>query len=249
MKLRRSVLVGVTVASILSLSGTALASTTQPPARAGSLASSASLAGSGAQNSAIHPTSIRFLVFDHMLAAGGTVHVRGQVASQVDGVRGALAGVQVKLYRQFNKSSPWVYLATQTTGNGQFPQFNFSTLARMNADYKIVFAGNDLFLPSENITWLSVYRLFNGAINDGQTAATLHGNVDPFYNHKVIYLQKRACAPCGYVTVKKSTTGMAGAYSFTLPAPGTGRWWWRVTVPGTGAFIPSKGGTFSTARV
>ena len=81
------------------------------------------------------------------------------------------------------------------------------------------------------------------------SAATLHGFVNPYYNHKVIWLQKRSCATCGYVTVKRATTGMRGTYSFSLPAPPTGRWWWRVAIPQTGAFIASMGGTFTTQRV
>jgi hypothetical protein len=31
-----------------------------------------------------------------------------------------------------------------------------------------------------------------------------------------------------------------------LPAPPTGRWWWRVTTPGNAGFIRSYGGTIST---
>jgi hypothetical protein len=249
MKSRRTALVGLTVATLLSVSGTALASSPQPGAQSAAVSSSAQLLGSARHATAVHPTNIRFLMFDHMLPPGGTVHIRGQVAGKAQGTRGALAGVVVRLYRHFDPTKPWIYLGTQTTGAGQYPQFNFSTIARMNATYKVVFAGNDTFLPSEDTTWLSVYRMFNGVIRDGKSAATLHGNVNPYYTHKVIYLQKRACAPCGYVTVKKATTGMAGAYSFTLPAPPSGRWWWRVTVPGSGGYIESRSGTFSTQQI
>lgn len=239
MKAPRLLLVGLTVASVVSLSSAALASPQAGVSTGARLAQARHATGT-------HPTGIRFLDFDHMLASGGTMHVRGQVIGKLHGDKGALAGVQVKLYRQFNGTSPWVYLGSQPTGGGDFPQFDFATLARMNARYKVVFAGNDTFRGSSDITWLSVYRTFNAHITDGEGAATLSGNINPYYNHKVVYLQKRSCATCDYVSVKKATTAMAGAYKFALNAPDTGRWWWRVWTPGTGAFIPSWSGTFTT---
>lgn len=195
-----------------------------------------------------HHTSIRWLDFAHIRAAGASTTVRGQVVGSAQGGHGALASVQVKLYRQLDGNSAWVYLGTRMTDNGAYPQFSFATSARQNAHYKVVFAGNALFLPSQDVTWLSVFRLFNGAITDGQNVATLHGHVSPFYTGKAISLQKRSCAACDYVTVKHAVTGAGGAYSFPLPAPATGRWWWRLAIPGTTAFMPSYGGTFSTEK-
>jgi hypothetical protein len=94
-----------------------------------------------------------------------------------------------------------------------------------------------------------VYRHFNAGIKDGPGAATLSGHVDPFYNHKVVFLQKRSCATCNYVTVKTVPTGTGGVYHFSLPAPAKGRWWWRVATPATGAFIASWSGTFTTQTI
>lgn len=196
-----------------------------------------------------HQTSIRWMAFGHIHAAGSAMTIVGQVASFAQGHRGALAGVQVKLYRRLDGNSTWVYQSAQRTGTGTLPQFHFRTVTRQNAHYKVVFGGNASFGPTSEVTWGTVYRLFNGKITDHSGAATYAGNVTPFYTNKPISLQKRSCATCSYVTVKRATTGTNGAYRFSLPAPSNGRWWWRVAVPGTVAFIPSYGGTITTELV
>jgi hypothetical protein len=227
----RTALVGLTAASLLGLPAAALAS---------------------GPTAAVHPatarhvTSIRWMAFGHIHAAGSPMTLLGQVTSTAHGRHGALASVQVKLYRQLGANPNWVYLGAQRTGSGQVPRFRFVTESRQNANYKVVFAGNASFAPTGRVTWLEVYRLFNGKIHDGSGAATYQGNVTPAYAHKSITLQKRSCATCSYVDYKTGTTGLGGAFSFSLPAPPRARWWWRVTVPGNAGFIRSYGGTITT---
>lgn len=242
LKTSRAFLVGIVSAALVGLPGAAALA--GPPSD-----SSANLAPASI-NLAVsrHRTSIRFLDFDHFRAAGSGAVVRGQVVGWANGDHGALGGVQVKLFRQLDGNSNWVFLGSRVTDRGDFPRFSFSTEARQNAHYKVVFGGNASFLPSQDVNWLSIYRSFNGSIVDGSDVATLQGHVTPYYTHKAIALQKRSCATCAYVTVKRTTTGTGGAYSYSLPAPASGRWWWRVSIPGTTAFIPSYGATFSTEQ-
>jgi hypothetical protein len=248
MKKRQSALLGLIVAALLLGSGTAIGATPQPETMSGASVISARLATAGHQAAGQHPTSIRLLTFDHFLAAGGTMHVRGQVVSQLHGSRGALAGVDVTLYRRFNADSPWMRVGTDTTDNGATPRFIIPTPARMNARYKVVFAGDTTFRGSQVLTYVNVYRLFHGVITDGKDSASLHGSVTPFYNHRVIFLQKRSCATCSYVNYRHMSTGAGGAYRFSVPAPPKGRWWWRVAIPSTGAYIASHSGTYTTQR-
>lgn len=248
MKTTRAFLVGLTSVALLGVPGLALASTpvaSTPVESTGSILSPA-LASAPPLVLNRHRTTVRFLDFPHMRASWYPVNVRGQVTGWAQGRHGALPAVQVKLYRQLDGNSRWAYLATTSTGTGAYPQFSFPVLARQNAHYRVRFAGNASFQPSQNMTWQSVFRLFHGVITDGTTAATLHGRVTPYYGSKPIALQKRSCATCDYVTVKRARTGSTGEYSFALPAPASGRWWWRLAVPGTVAFVPSYGGTFST---
>jgi len=227
----RAVVIGATVAGLLGL----------PAAAAG-------LAG-GHQTAQRHATTIRWMHFSHMHAADTSFVLVGQVASRVAGHRGALPGAQVKIYRQLDGNKPWVYLGARTTTSGDLPEFRFTTPSRQNAHYKVVYAGDASFAPTSAVTWLSVYRSFNGRIVDGSGAATYKGNVTPYYTHKAISLQRRTCPSCAYRPYKGATTGVGGAFSFALPAPLHGRWWWRVTTPGTSAFIPSYGGTISTELI
>ncbi len=240
MKTTRAFLVGLTSAALLGLPGAALAN---PPAQSSAPDQSTATMQMSVSR---HRTAIRYLPFSHIRSYGSTVGIRGQVVGSAQGKRGALAGVQVRLYRQLNGNSAWVYQATRRTGTGPFPQFTFGAFARQNAHYKVVFGGNPSFQPSAKTTWLTVFRLFHGVITDGTNTANLHGFVTPYYTGKPIALQKRSCAACDYLTVKRTTTGTDGVYSFALPAPGSGRWWWRVAIPGTVAYMASYGGTFTT---
>lgn len=228
----RVALIGLTAAGLLGL----------PAAAVG-------LPTSGHQSNGRHATSIRWMHYSHVHLAGSSFVMVGQVASRADGVRGALAGVQVKVYRQLDGNQAWVYLGVRTTTTGTLPEFRFTTESKQNAHYRVVFAGNDTFAPTSEQTYLSVYRSFNGHIIDGSGAATYKGYVSPFYTHKPITLQRRACATCSYYAYKSGSTGLGGVFSFQLPAPQHDRWWWRVTIPGTGAYIASYGGTISTQLV
>jgi hypothetical protein len=221
---RRTLLIGLTVAALTTLPAAAI----------------------GGQDASLHPTQIRWMAFDHIHPANTTMIITGQVSAHYGGNAGALAGVPVQVYRQLDGNPGWVLLGSTKTGTGAKPVFRFPTLARQNATYRVSYAGNDTFGASRRGTWLSVFRSFNGTIKDGTDAATLSGHVTPFYTHKSIVLQRRPCASCGYTDYKNATTGAGGTYSFALPAPPSGHWWWRVRIPGTAAFIASYGGTFST---
>lgn len=236
----RTIVVGLTAATLLGIPAAAVASTPTDSART-------TVAKSPAQALATrHPAMIRYLDFAHVRAAGETFSIRGQVIGRAQNTRGALASATVKLYRQLDGNTAWVYLQTVRTGTFEYPQFTFSTLARQNAHYKVVFGGSLNFLPTQKATWATVHRVFNAIITDGPNVATLHGHVAPYYTGKPIALQKKTCPLCTFVTVKRATTGVGGAYSFGLPAPSVGRWWWRLAIPGTIAFMPSYGGTYST---
>lgn len=239
MKMTRSFLVAVATVSLLGLPAAALA--TAPTAGVPAPHSSS--------QQAQYKTSIRYLPFLHIHAAGSRMAVTGQVTAFAQGQHGALEGVEVKLYRKLAGQTEWSYQASQNTTSGATPEFRFGVSTIHNASYEVVFAGNATFGASQRSTWLTVYRSFNGVITDGKSAATLHGNVTPYYTHKTIMLQKRSCASCDYTTVKTITTGTNGTYSFLLPAPASGRWWWRMTIPGTDSYMESFSGTFSTTQI
>jgi hypothetical protein len=226
----RVTLVGLTAAGLIGVPAAALATST----------------GVFHQEASRHATSIRWLPFRHVHAAGGPMTLVGQIVSRAHGERGAVAGVDVKVYRKLSGTSTWRYLGTTTTDTGVLPRFRFVTPSAQNAHYKVAFAGTSSYAPSTKETWLTVYRLFHGRIIDGTASATYRGNVTPAYAHKGITLQKRSCATCSYVDYRQHVTGADGAFSFSLPAPPSGRWWWRVTVPGSTQFMPSYGGTIST---
>jgi hypothetical protein len=198
---------------------------------------------SAAQGSAaVTATSIRFLDFDHSRKYGGVVRIRGQVA--VPSLNGALAGVHVKLYRRYNATSAWKYLATGVTSRTSTPQFRFRPAARGNADYRVVFEGNSKAGRSRDATSVFVHRRITAKLED--RSGHFHGRVSPGYGHRLVSLDKRSCASCGWRHVRSDRAGSKGGFSFDVNAPRKGRYFWRVSVPATRLFTRSYSGVFTT---
>jgi hypothetical protein len=152
--------------------------------------------------------------------------------------------VRVTLYRQLDGRRAWVRLDTKYTSREARPKFRFKVRAKANAEYRVVFQGNQRFQPSRQKTHVSVHRIFNASLRDG--TGRFHGRVQPKYGNKVIYLEKRPCASCGWHKARSKRTGDFGYWRFKLGAPSSGRWWWRVSVPGSTAYIRSHSAVFTT---
>lgn len=259
----RTTLVGVTTASLLAVPAAATAltpvglsssaastttSTTSEPAtttratNATRQQSAAALQAAAAR----HNTAIRFLRFDHVRAWAHRVHVRGQVVAWVNGRRGALQGVRVVLYRKLDGRSRWVRLESRRTSQEQRPKFRFHVRAKANASYRVGFPGNARFQHSRDRTHVLVHRNFGARLRDG--SGRFHGRVRPHYAHKVIHLEKRWCGSCGWDRIRSKRTGDLGRFRFKVGAPNTGRWWWRVSVPGSRLYIRSISGVFTTEK-
>jgi hypothetical protein len=189
-------------------------------------------------------TWVRFLRFDHTRPWSRQVHIKGQIAAWVDGEKGALRGVRVRLLRQLDGRKRWVELARTTTSRTDRPKFRFDVRAKANADYRVVFRGNERFQPTRGKTHVSVHRIFNARLRDG--TGRFRGRVQPNYGNRVIYLEKRSCASCGWHKVRSNKTGDRGYWRFKVGAPSSGRWWWRVSVPGSTLYIRSISGVFTT---
>lgn len=187
-------------------------------------------------------TSIRFLDFDHSRRYGGVVHIRGQVA--VPSLHGALAGVHVKLYRRYNGTTAWQYLATRATSRTSSPQFRFRAAARGNADYRVVFGGNSSAGRSRSATAVLVHRRITARLEDG--SGRFHGHVAPHYGSRMVALDRRTCASCGWRHLRSERAGSRGGFSFDVNAPRKGRYFWRVSVPATRLFTRSYSGVFTT---
>ncbi len=229
MKTFRTVVVGAAATSLLWLPLAASASPPEP-------SSATSL------TAARYDTSVRFLDFDHTRVYGRSTTIRGQVV--VPALGGAVRGLRVKLYRHFDGSSRWTYLATKFTSQQTYPKFRFKVVARANADYRVVYAGNKKLQPSRSATGLSVYRHFDATIDDG--TGRFHGRITPDYADRIVHLDRRACATCGWRRIRSQQTGSRGTFSFVVNAPGNGRYFWRTSTPASIRFVRSYSAVFTT---
>jgi hypothetical protein len=189
-------------------------------------------------------TSIRFLDFDHTRPWGLYAYIRGQVIGTKAGQRGALKRVHVKIFRKLDSQQRFHLLGSRWTGRGPYPRFTFKTFALGNAVYKAVFSGNRNFQRSGGTSRVLVYRQMNAKLEDG--SGSFHGFVRPKWNRRVVYLEKRSCAACSYHRVRSTKSGPYGYFRFVVPAPGSGRWWWRASTPPTSRFIWSYSAVFTT---
>lgn len=238
MKSLRSVLVGVTAASLLGLPGAAAAATPSPGPSLASAASSAALSR--------YDTSIRYLSFDHSRAYGSPTKIRGQVVATVRGQRGAVRHVRVKLSRRVFGTGHWKHLKTTYTSRTDRPRFRFRVKSPANARYRVAFGGNAKLQPTRKRTTVVVHRKFNARLEDG--TGRFHGRVIPNYAHRRIFLDRRECASCGWDRVRSARTGDRGRWSFKVGTPTPGKTWWRVSTPASTKFIRSYSSVFTTER-
>jgi hypothetical protein len=237
MKLRKALLASASTVALLTPAG--------PADAASSATSGPTTSGPHAVASAVRSnTSIRFLSFDSVRRYGSTTTIRGQVATTVNGRLGAVAGVRVRVLRKLDGKSRWNHLATRRTTSTAYPHFRFRARSVGNARYRVRFGGNSRLQPSRNTTHVRVFRPISGRIENG--SGRFHGQVSPRYAHRTVYLAKRSCGTCHWHRVRTGHTGSLSRYRFKVAAPHTGRWFWRVSTPGTTRFIRSYSGVFTT---
>ena len=234
---RHAVTVAVTAVALLAAPGLeSVASGAAAPQQA---PTSAVSAAAGRAN-----TSIRFLDFDHTRGWLQFAYIRGQVTATKGGTHGALKGAHVRVYRKLDSQKTFHYLATRSTGTRPYPRFEFRTRALGNAVYKVVFRGNSSYQRTADATRVLVHRSMRADLEDG--TGRFHGVVRPKYIHRTVYLEKRSCASCPWRKMRHSRTGDHGLFAFNVPAPRSGRWWWRASTPASGRFIWSYTGVFTT---
>jgi hypothetical protein len=237
MRSARSFIVALTTAGLLALPGIAAAAPISAPAD--------TVSAMQALRGQRFDTNVRFLAFDHTRGFGTRTVVRGQVISDRGAGPGAVPGIRVRLYRQLDGTSRWVFLDKDYTSQIS-GIFRLHARSKANAAYKVVYAGNDTYQPSHDVTSVSVYRFFDANLEDG--TGRFHGKVTPHYAHKRIYLEKRRCSDCGWDRVRIDKTRRHGRYSFMVGAPRHGQWWWRVSTPASTAYIASHSAVFTTSR-
>ncbi len=237
----------LTSVALLAAPGLTAVSTASPQPRDASTATPVAMStsqGPAAALAARHRTSIRFLDFNHTRRWLARARIVGQVTAVVSGRRGAVKKVHVRLFRRAAGSSSWKYVARTRAGSGSSPKFVFRPEARGNADYKVVFRGNSKLKRSSATTTVLVHRAMRARLEDG--SGNFHGTVRPKWVNRVIYLEKRSCATCSWHRVRSDRTGKRGHFRFYVPAPHSGRWWWRASVPAKLRFIRSYTGVFTT---
>lgn len=240
----RAITVALTSAALVSLPALASAAPARVAPDTAASSSTLHLAGGGQAASGPGSTSIRFLDFDHTRGWLSTTRIVGQVAASRAGRRGTLRQVHVRLYRKLDGIQGWHYLTTTRTGATAYPRFVFRAVSRGNAMYKVVFAGNADYQAARGTTRVLVHRAVPARLKSG--SGNFHGRVRPHWSHRTVHLDRRRCGSCSWRKVRSARTGEHGHFRFTVPAPRTGRWWWRVSVPATTSFIWSYSGVFTT---
>lgn len=223
MRFKRFV-VGALGAALLGLTPTALASTP-------------------AQAAPSHPTIVQIDATRGLYLYGLTLVIKGRVLA--DGLGECAdpsstycrppdtAGV-VDLYRRKAGSTTWAKIASRSSENADF---SFGTTAVYNASYKVVFTGGTWgehgFQASEGTRVVRVGRHPHGKVVKTSGGLFFVGNVDPGWGNSPVTIQRKACGGCGWRTYTRVRTSASGAYRTRVPAPRTGRWYWRSQVPGT----------------
>ena len=155
----------------------------------------------------------------------------------------AIPDATVELQRKLAGQSSYVTI-DDTMPSGADGTFSFFTKATKNASYQLVYAGGSgpagmSFAPATSDPHnIKVSRDLN-ARSIEKAKVYLAGNVDPGWNNKTVYLQKKACSSCAWKAYTKQKTTATGGFKFLTPAPKQGKWRWRAYVPAADGFVKS----------
>jgi hypothetical protein len=230
MKPTRTAVVAVLTAALLYPTGPAGAEPTAPPADLARLNSQVT----------IHP-------FYHHQKYRHTFRISGQVRYSEGGNVYAKAGVQVRLLRRPTGSTQWASIGTDKTSQTTKPTYAFSVVARTNSTYRVRFAGTKRLQPSHADARVSVHRRVPTRLRRPQPDnLKLAGHVEPAWRHNQVRLVKRGCKSCNWHVVRRQRTSGTSHFRFSLGAPRSGSWYYRVQVPGTYRYASSVSATYRT---
>ena len=117
-----------------------------------------------------------------------------------------------------------------------------SITARGNATYRVTYSGSGDYSPSSDAVTASIQRKLEFK-NVGTRKVVLSGKVSPKYRGKVAIFKQQGKKWKKFKTVR---TNAKGRFSTPLPAPRTGRFYWKMEIPGGKAFAKTQTGKFYT---
>lgn len=151
-----------------------------------------------------------------------------------------LEGVTVELQRRYLGTDQWVTLASAVAG-AYIGDFDFTSVARQNAEYRVAFAGDDTYLPSSASQTVRVHRLVSSRGSEPRhNVFYLSGKVRPSYAGHRLYLTRQRCSTCAWRTIASQKATSTSTYRFRLPLPPRGAThYFRVRVPASTQFLVS----------
>lgn len=111
-----------------------------------------------------------------------------------------------------------------------------------NANYRVIYSGSGDYAPSSDGVSSKVQRKLDYQDVGGRTVV-LAGKVSPSFKGKVLVFKQQGKKWKKFKTLK---TDKKGKFRTPLPAPRTGRYYFRLEIPASRAFTKTQSGKFYT---
>ncbi|HEX5770143.1 MAG TPA: hypothetical protein VFY11_04205 [Nocardioidaceae bacterium] len=194
-----------------------------------------------------YPTEVVIELDRKKVRYDDTFGIQGQVlATLADGQKYYVEYAEVQLQRMFPGKS-WVGIDDTVAGADGVFDF-YSVVGKQNASYRVTYQGETYTTEAGEATLsgstsaaqkLLVARDIEIGSRETATQMFFTGKVAPSYKKKVVQVQVRKCAKCGWKFFKKVRTNNRSRFSLSVPVPRTGDWDYRAKTPESKAFIAS----------
>ncbi len=141
--------------------------------------------------------------------------------------------------RQLAGQSTWTTVASSTSA-----YLYDSVKAAGNATYRVLYSGSGDYSPSSDAVSASIQRKLDISPTTGRTAG-MKVKVSPKYKGAITVLKKQGTKWKKFKTVR---TNSRSRVSFSLPAPRTGKYFWRLVIGSGKAFATTQSSVYYTYK-
>lgn len=209
------------------------------------------LAGPPARALAPYDTWIELDSVSTPVTYGDQLTISGQVVyyDPDDDDEYAVSDAEVTLEKRALGAASWTYVGTDVA-TGFWPWFEFGQTARRNTQYRVTYAGDETYGPSQDTVSVTVHRKVTAnLVEPRHNVFYLKGRVVPSYAGRRVALLRRTCSSCRWREYGAQRATSTSTYRFRLPLPRSGTFYFRAMVAKDAGFLKSFSRIGSLTRI
>lgn len=181
---------------------------------------------------------------DHLTITGQVVYYDTEAGDEY-----AVSDAEVTLEKRALGTATWTYVGTDVA-SGFWPWFEFDQTARSNTQYRVTYAGDETYGPSQDAVTVKVHRKVSAnLVEPRHNVFFLKGRVTPSFAGRRVVLMRRTCSYCRWRELSAQRATSTSTYRFRLPLPPRGTYYFKAMVAKDSLFLKSFSRVGSLTRI